>query len=82
MNYNKAFCSTSTFLSRCGKCVEILSYYGTTIGGANYEIQTVFKESGVSIGDIPSDDGVQYNFISPHAPHFCGLREALKTSNR
>lgn len=64
------------FMARRGKCSEIFSDNATTFVGANNEIKVFLNKHTNHISDDLSKEGVQWNFITPHAPHFGGIWES------
>ncbi|XP_050294309.1 uncharacterized protein LOC126734653 [Anthonomus grandis grandis] len=64
------------FKSRRGKCIQIYSDQGTTFVGALNELNAFLKEHSSTISDKLANQGIQWNFIPPRAPHFGGLWES------
>lgn len=64
------------FMSRRGKCTEIHSDNGTTFVGANNDMKIFFDSHKNEITDNLANEGVQWKFITPNAPHFGGIWEA------
>ncbi|XP_050294291.1 uncharacterized protein LOC126734638 [Anthonomus grandis grandis] len=64
------------FMSRRGKCIQIYSDQGTTFVGALNELNAFLKEHSSTISDKLANQGKQWNFIPPRAPHFGGLWES------
>ncbi|XP_050315358.1 uncharacterized protein LOC126749716 [Anthonomus grandis grandis] len=64
------------FMSRRGKCIQIYSDQGTTFVGALNELNSFLKGHSSTISDKLANQGIQWNFIPPRAPHFGGLWES------
>ena len=72
-----AFLSTlRRFIARRGKPLNIFSDNGTNFTGANSEIQKFLKLNCNLIKHDLADEGINWHFIPPRAPHFGGLWEA------
>ncbi|XP_050312874.1 uncharacterized protein LOC126747937 [Anthonomus grandis grandis] len=68
--------SLRRFASRRGKPYEIHSDNGSTYVGAKNELYRFFDENNTRIHDSLLNDGIQWRFITPRAPHQGGLWEA------
>lgn len=79
----QAFLAALTrFMARRGLCSHIHSDNGTNFVGASKVLRNYFQKSkGVqSVVDVLANQGVQWHFIPPSAPHFGGLWEAAVKS--
>ena len=71
------------FISRCGICATIASDCGTNFVGDNRELRDLFEHAQVQNSEIAhlfANDGTQWLFKHPYAPHFGGLWEAAVKS--
>ncbi|XP_066589335.1 uncharacterized protein [Prorops nasuta] len=67
------------FTSRRGLCQRLYSDNGTNFQGADKELRSLFKTSSDFYSTISADlanQGIDWEFIPPNAPHFGGLWEA------
>ena len=67
------------FISRRGKCAELLSDNGTNFRGADVELSKMFSQASnfyKTTAATLANDGTDWTFIPPSAPHFGGLWEA------
>lgn len=64
------------FMARRGKCSQIFSDNGTNFVGANNELQSFLNNHSFDIETDLANEGINWNFIPPRAPHFGGLWEA------
>ncbi len=66
------------FVSRRGRCAHIYSDCGTNFVGAERELKNYLLSIGTnrSIADKLTNDGIQWHFLPPGAPHQGGLWEA------
>lgn len=67
------------FTSRRGLCSDIYSDQGTNFKGASNELPRLLFKSQQESEELSrslANDGIQWHFIPPHAPHFGGLWEA------
>lgn len=66
------------FISRRGKPTQIHSDNGTNFVGANRILGEFLSDDSLRKGvlDYSRQEGIDWRFISPHAPHFSGLWEA------
>lgn len=67
------------FVSRQGRCATLLSDNGTNFKGADRELQSLFQQASEfyrGCGAKLAEDGTEWRFIPPSAPHFGGLWEA------
>lgn len=67
------------FVSRRGICATLISDCGTNFKGANSELQALFSASSKEsekIASLLANDGTQWKFNPPSAPHFGGKWEA------
>lgn len=64
------------FISRRGKPLNVFSDNGTNFTGANSELENFLKSSYSLIKHNLANEGVNWRFIPPRAPHFGGLWEA------
>lgn len=64
------------FMSRRGKPINIYSDNGTSFVGAYNEIGKFIKSNCSSISEGVAQEGINFHFIPPYAPHFGGLWEA------
>lgn len=72
------------FMSRRGKCSTIYSDNATNFVGARRELRSYLQSSPEerSVGDVLSEDGVNWRFIPPGSPHFGGMWEAAVKSTK
>ncbi|XP_024867313.1 uncharacterized protein LOC112451723, partial [Temnothorax curvispinosus] len=71
------------FNGRRGICSILWSDCGTNFMGANAELKRLFQQSSHELGDIASllaNDGTEWRFNPPCAPHFGGKWEAAVKS--
>jgi transposase InsO family protein len=70
------------FISRRGLPSQIWSDNGTNFVGARKELKRYLMNApnNRSVTDILADDGIQWVFIPPNAPHFGGLWESAVKS--
>ncbi|XP_053691334.1 uncharacterized protein LOC128739859 [Sabethes cyaneus] len=73
------------FTSRRGKCATLWSDNGTNFVGAKNQMRELLKilntkEHHQKVAKECADDGMQWKFIPPGAPHFGGLWEAAVRS--
>lgn len=70
------------FMSRRGLCSHIHSDNGTNFVGAAKVLKNYLQSqtSSQSVVDLLANEGVQWHFIPPSAPHFGGLWEAAVKS--
>nr|XP_046468116.1 uncharacterized protein LOC124212273 [Neodiprion pinetum] len=67
------------FTARRGIHSELHSDNGTNFRGADQELRHMFLAASATsreIASVPANDGVQWHFIPPSAPHFGGRWEA------
>lgn len=67
------------FTSRRGICATLTSDCGTTFVGAAAELKTLFSQSSAELNNLRNllaNDGTQWLFNPPGAPHFGGRHEA------
>ena len=67
------------FVSRRGKCVELVSDNGSNFRGASAELSRMFSQASDfyrSTATLLANEGTEWSFIPPSAPHFGGLWEA------
>jgi len=67
------------FTSRRGICATLSSDCGTTLKGADAELQKLFSqatEESTKLAKLLANDGTQWKFNPPSAPHFGGKWEA------
>ena len=67
------------FTSRRGICATLTSDCGTNFTGADCELKRLFSSSTKELGELASvlaNDGTQWKFHPPAAPHFGGKWEA------
>lgn len=67
------------FTARRGICATLRSDCGTNLKGADVELRNLFAASSKELGsmaNILANDGTQWNFNPPSAPHFGGKWEA------
>ncbi|EFN65032.1 hypothetical protein EAG_00552, partial [Camponotus floridanus] len=67
------------FTARRGICATLRSDCGTNFKGADSELQNLFSKNSKELGDLAtllSNDGTQWLFNPPAAPHFGGQWEA------
>ncbi|XP_066585519.1 uncharacterized protein [Prorops nasuta] len=67
------------FTSRRGVCQSIYSDNGTNFQGADRELRNLFKITSEFYSNIAEElatQGISWEFIPPHSPHFGGLWEA------
>ncbi|XP_011859787.1 PREDICTED: uncharacterized protein LOC105557209 [Vollenhovia emeryi] len=67
------------FTSRRGHCRRVLSDNGTNFQGAAKELRAMFRAASVFYSECAAslaNDGTEWAFIPPGAPHFGGLWEA------
>lgn len=67
------------FTSRRGICATLSSDCGTTLKGADAELQRLFSQSteeSTKLATLLANDGTQWKFNPPSAPHFGGKWEA------
>lgn len=75
-------CSTNAFIavykrftSRRGICTTLISDCGTNLKGADFKLQNLFSASSKELNQLASllaNDGMQWKFNPPSAPHFAG----------
>ncbi|XP_055633682.1 uncharacterized protein LOC129774019 [Toxorhynchites rutilus septentrionalis] len=73
------------FMARRGKCTDIYSDNGTNFVGARNKLREFMrllrdKQHSDKISRMCADEGVQWHFNPPSAPHFGGLWEAAVRS--
>ena len=71
------------FVGRRGLPVELWSDNATTFHGADVALRSMLREANLQwqhVADVLANDGIQWNFIPPSAPHFGGLWEAAVKS--
>ncbi|XP_011690496.1 PREDICTED: uncharacterized protein LOC105451622 [Wasmannia auropunctata] len=68
----------SRFCARRGLPISMYSDNGTTFVGANKELKSAYRAAlqNPDFLNRTASDGVSWQFIPPHAPHFGGLWEA------
>ena len=67
------------FDGRRGICRHLYSDNATTFQGADAELKEMFKRSSkfyTEAASLLANDGTEWTFIPPHAPHYGGLWEA------
>ncbi|XP_011688836.1 PREDICTED: uncharacterized protein LOC105450600 [Wasmannia auropunctata] len=67
------------FTSRRGICTTLSSDCGTTLKGADAELRRLFSQStkeSTNLATLLANDGTQWKFNPPSAPHFGGKWEA------
>ncbi|XP_036146761.1 uncharacterized protein LOC118646920 [Monomorium pharaonis] len=67
------------FTSRRGICSTLMSDCGTNLKGASSELKTLFSAASSELGRLATllaNDGTQWRFNPPSAPHFGGKWEA------
>ncbi|XP_011883841.1 PREDICTED: uncharacterized protein LOC105570991 [Vollenhovia emeryi] len=67
------------FTSRRGICATLRSDCGTNLKGADSELRKLFSSASTEFGDVANllaNDGTQWIFNPPAAPHFGGKWEA------
>ncbi|XP_011866509.1 PREDICTED: uncharacterized protein LOC105561264, partial [Vollenhovia emeryi] len=67
------------FTARRGICATLMSDCGTNFKGADSELQRLFSSSSKELSNLASllaNDGTQWKFNPPSAPHFGGKWEA------
>ncbi|XP_039306359.1 uncharacterized protein LOC120358020 [Solenopsis invicta] len=67
------------FTSRRGICVTLSSDCGTTLKGSDAELRRLFSQSteeSTKLATLLANDGTQWKFNPPSAPHFGGKWEA------
>lgn len=67
------------FSGRRGRPREIWSDNATTFHGADNELRSMLREASIHwnlVADALANEGVEWRFIPPSAPHFGGLWEA------
>jgi len=73
------------FTSRRGLCADIYSDCGTNFIGADRQLKELLRASspsGQRIAHAVIDEGIQWHFNPPSAPHFGGLWEAAVKSTK
>ncbi|XP_054287809.1 uncharacterized protein LOC129003539 [Macrosteles quadrilineatus] len=79
-NYSYYFIAAyKRFTSRRGICATLTSDCGTTFVGADKELKRLFSSSSAESGQLKSllaNDGTEWKFNPPAAPHFGGHWEA------
>ena len=71
------------FISRRGTPTEMWSDNATTFRGADIELRSMLRATEVQwnvVTDTLANDGINWRFIPPSAPHFGGLWEAAVKS--
>lgn len=73
------------FISRRGKPILLWSDHGTNFVGAKRIIKELYEflkesQTNQAIADFCSTQGIQWDFIPEHAPHFGGLWESAVKS--
>lgn len=66
------------FTARRGVCATLMSDCGTKLKGADSELQKLFSSSSKKLGNLTAllaNDGTQWKFNPPAAPHFGGKWE-------
>ncbi|GFT34144.1 integrase catalytic domain-containing protein [Trichonephila clavipes] len=67
------------FMSRRGKCSKIFTDNATNFVGANSELKVFYKTLNFPDQNLAAyftEEGIEWNFIPPRAPHMGGLWEA------
>ncbi|GFX24718.1 integrase catalytic domain-containing protein [Trichonephila clavipes] len=67
------------FMSRRGKCSKIFTDNATNFVGANSQIKVFYKTLNFPDQNLAAyftEEGIEWNFIPPRAPHMGGLWEA------
>ncbi|GFT95743.1 integrase catalytic domain-containing protein [Trichonephila clavipes] len=67
------------FMSRRGKCSKIFTYNATNFVGANSQLKAFYKTLNFPDQNLVAyftEEGIEWNFIPPRAPHMGGLWEA------
>lgn len=75
----------SRFMSRRGMCSHLYSDNATNFVGAHKVLKQYFSQSSKNqrVTDLMANQGIQWHFIPPSAPHFGGLWEAaVKSAKR
>ncbi|XP_062704364.1 uncharacterized protein LOC134286719 [Aedes albopictus] len=75
------------FISRRGKCAQLFSDNGTNFVGARNAMEKLLqnlrsKEHNETVAKWCTDEGMQWSFIPPGAPHFGGLWESAVRSTK
>ena len=72
------------FIARRGKPVEIHSDNGTNFVGAEKELRQLLQQEStqLQLEKTAAEDGIQWHFIPPHAPHMGGLWESAVKSTK
>lgn len=71
------------FSGRRGICASLHSDCGTNFVGADVELRRLFRQSSIELGSLASllaNDGTEWKFNPPSAPHFGGKWEAAVKS--
>lgn len=71
------------FVARRGLCHTVYSDNGTNFRGADSELQRLFREASkfsTEVSAAVANDGIQWSYNPPKAPHFGGLWEAAVKS--
>ncbi|GFU83673.1 integrase catalytic domain-containing protein [Trichonephila clavipes] len=67
------------FMSRRGKCSKIFTDNATNFVGANFQLKVFYKTLNFPDQNLVAyftEEGIEWNFIPPRAPHMGGLWEA------
>ncbi|XP_062533726.1 uncharacterized protein LOC134202744 [Armigeres subalbatus] len=75
------------FISRRGKCAKLFSDNGTNFVGARNAMEKLLqnlrsREYNEAVSRWCADEGMQWSFIPPGAPHFGGLWESAVRSTK
>ncbi|GFY00006.1 integrase catalytic domain-containing protein [Trichonephila clavipes] len=76
---NAIIATLKRFMSRRGKCSKIFRDNATNFVGANSQLKAFYKTLNFSDQNLAAyftEEGIEWNFISPRAPHMGGLWEA------
>ncbi|XP_025201851.1 uncharacterized protein LOC112599258 [Melanaphis sacchari] len=73
---NAFFAALRRFMARRGKCSKIYSDNGTNFVGVQRELANYIKDADSNI----AQDGIQWHFNPPAAPHFGGIWESAVKS--
>ncbi|GFT56236.1 integrase catalytic domain-containing protein [Trichonephila clavipes] len=76
---NAIIATLKRFMSRRGKCSKIFTDNATNFVGANSQLKVFYKTLNFPDQNLAAyftEEGIEWNFIPPRAPHMGGLWEA------
>ncbi|GFX56547.1 integrase catalytic domain-containing protein [Trichonephila clavipes] len=79
LTLNAIIATLKRFMSRRGKCSKVFTDNATNFVGANSQLKAFYKTLNFPDQNLAAyftEEGIEWNFIPPRAPHMGGLWEA------